>query len=99
MIIEDPFEVDEYKEFSSFRDDGFPEKFFEKEEKVKKHEKRIRYAVISMGLIFMLMISGCLRTYTHEKVEMVTQIFHAIPDWDKINEMLAEIKENNGWVG
>jgi hypothetical protein len=39
LIIEDPFEVDVYIEFSSFRDDGFPENFFEIEEKVKKHEK------------------------------------------------------------
>jgi len=60
-------------------------------------KKRIRYAVISMGLIFMLMISGCLRTYTHEKVEMVTQIFHAIPDSDNhdLNSLNYEVIETD----
>ncbi len=42
-------------------------------------KQQIKYSVMSMGLIFILMISGCFIPYSHHKIEMFTQIFHAIP--------------------
>ena len=62
-----------------------------------RQQKRLRIVPLIILVLLAISAGGCLRTYTHDKVEMVTEIFHAIPDLDNhdLNSIRCEVIETD----